>query len=116
MINYTTPTIALIVENIDLTGKDIYVTLEQGKHELTKSGTELTVTTQTEEQITDTHISFKLTQEESASFDYNKNVSVQVNWISSTGNRMATEIKNIGVMRNLLDEVIEYGNTAQSTR
>ena len=62
MINYTTPTIALIVENIDLTGKDIYVTLEQGKHELTKSGAELTVTTQTEEQITDTHISFKLTQ------------------------------------------------------
>ena len=106
MINYTTPTISLVVEGIDITGQSIYVTLEQGSQELTKTGTDLTVSTETIQQVTNTTISFMLTQEESASFDFNKNVSVQVNWISSQGVRAATEIKNIPVMRNLLDQVL----------
>lgn len=37
MINYTTPTISLTVEDIDLTGKDVYVTLEQGCNQLTNT-------------------------------------------------------------------------------
>ena len=110
MINYTTPTITLTVEGVDLTGKDIYVTLEQGAKELNKSGTALTVTTDTHDQITDTVIQFTLSQEESAAFRFNIAASVQVNWISSDGVRAATEIKTIGVMRNLLDRVVEYGN------
>ena len=110
MINYTTPTISLVVEGADLSGNDVYVSLEQGTHELTKSGTSLNITTETVQHVTNTNITLTLTQEESASFDYNKNVSVQVNWITSGGVRSATEIKTIGVMRNLLDEVIEYGN------
>lgn len=109
MIRYTTPTITLTVENAVLTG-DIYVTLEQGSLELTKTGTDLTVTTNTHDQVTDTIISFSLTQEESAAFKFNASCSVQVNWITSAGVRSATEIKSIGVMRNLLDEVIAYGN------
>ena len=110
MINYTTPTITLVVEGVDLTGQDIYATLEQGCKELTKTGADLNVTTETIQQVTNTTINFVLSQTESASFDFNKNVLVQVNWISSQGVRSATEIKNIPVMRNLLDQVIEYGN------
>lgn len=106
MINYTTPTISLTVEGIDLTGKDVYVTLEQGCHQLTKKGNDLAVTI----EDTDTNIALTLTQEESAIFDFNRNASIQVNWISSNGVRSATDIKKIDVMRNLLDEVIEYGN------
>lgn len=106
MINYTTPTISLVVEGVDITDKDIYVSLEQGLTELTKTGSDLIV----EAEEADTKISLTLTQTESALFDYNKNVSVQVNWIDSDGVRAATEIKTIGVMRNLLDEVISYGN------
>lgn len=108
MIRYTTPTISLSVEKTDLTGKDIYVSLEQGNIYLTKSGAELTVNVETVEQKPITHISFTLTQEESATFNENKSVSVQVNWISSDGVRAATGIKSIKVMRNLLNEVIEY--------
>lgn len=110
MINYTTPTITLTVEGVDISGQDIYVTLEQGKIELTKSGEDLTVTTDTHDQVTDTVIVFVLTQEESAAFRFNSAVSVQVNWISSQGVRAATEIKTVGVMRNLLDRVVQYGD------
>ena len=110
MINYTTPTISLTVEGVDISSDDVYVTLEQGSKEMTKSGSDLNITTDTHGQVTDTNITFVLTQEESASFRFNAPVSVQVNWISSQGVRAATEIKSVPVMRNLLDEVIEYGN------
>lgn len=46
MINYTTPTISLTVEDIDLTGKDVYVTLEQGCNQLTKTGPQLAISIQ----------------------------------------------------------------------
>ena len=110
MINYTTPSISLVVESVDLTGNDVYVTLEQGSHELTKTGSDLIITTDTHGQQTDTEIVFTLSQTESAAFNFGKSVSVQVNWINASGVRDATEIKTIGVMRNLLDEVIEYGS------
>ena len=109
MIKYTTPTITLIVEGVDLTGKNIYATLEQGCRELTKKGSEMTISTEVVGGRTDTVLTMMLTQEESASFDFNKNAFVQVNWITAGGVRGATEIKKIDVMRNLLDEVIEYG-------
>lgn len=110
MINYTTPTVALTVEGVDISSHDIYVSLEQGCNEMTKTGSDLNVTTETIGQVTNTNVTFTLTQNESASFDFNRNVLIQVNWITSAGIRSATEIKNIPVMRNLLDEVIEYGN------
>ena len=110
MIKYTTPTITLTIEGVDLSAQDVYVTLQQGNLELTKSGSDLTIDTETVQQITNTDISFTLTQEESALFKFNASVSVQVNWISAQGVRAATEIKKLNVMDNLLDEVIEYGN------
>lgn len=110
MTNYTTPTIMLTVEDKDLTGYDVYVSLEQGKIELTKSGNDIMIDTETVGQITNTVISFVLSQEESAMFRFNASVAVQVNWIDASGAREATEIKGIEVMRNLLDEVIQYGD------
>ena len=106
MINYTTPTITLTVEGVNISAFDIFVTLEQGKTELTKTGAELTISTETVGQITNTIISFMLSQKESASFDYSRYVDVQVNWFNN-GTRNATEIERIEVMRNLLDRVIE---------
>ena len=110
MINYTTPTISLTVEGVDISTADIYASFEQGRTEMTKSGTDITVTTDTHDQITDTIVTMTLTQTESALFAFNKPVSVQVNWIFANGSRDATEIKVIPVMRNLLDEVIAYGS------
>ena len=110
MINYTTPTISLTVEGVDLSGMDTYVSVEQGQKELTKTGEALIIEPIIGEETTDTKITFTLTQEESASFDFGKSVSVQVNYISPSNVRDATEVKTIPVMRNLLDKVIHYGD------
>jgi len=106
MINYTTPTISLVVEGVNISDSDVYVSIEQGKTELTKSGADLTITTETVQQVTNTLISFTLTQQESALFDYDRNADIQVNWIKN-GVRGATRIETVHVLRNLLNEVIE---------
>ena len=111
MINYTTPAIPLIVEDRDLTqGQDVYVSFEQGPTELTKTGTDLTITTSSRGTITDSNIVLVLTQEETAMFNLKQAVNIQVNWISASGVREATEQKRISVFRNLLDKVIAYGD------
>lgn len=116
MIRYTTPAIPLLVEGKDLTqGQEIYVSMEQGPKDfptaaLEKRDSDLTISTETHGQITDTSITFTLTQEESAMFNLNQSVEIQVNWINASGVREATEIKRIPVMRNLLDRVIAYGD------
>lgn len=111
IINYTTPTIPLVVEGIDLTQNlDVYVTLEQGRYELTKQGNDLTITAETHDQVTDTSIAFRLTQDESSKFNFKGAVRIQVNWINQSGIRDATEIETVDVMENLLDKVINYGD------
>lgn len=106
MINYTTPTLYARVKNINFTtGYDVYVSLEQGCRQLDKSGEDLTL----EMDGNDTLISFVLTQIESASFDFNSRVYMQINIIDENGCRAATGIKQIPVMRNLLDREISYG-------
>ena len=111
MIRYTTPTITLEVEGIDLTdNEDVYVSFEQGSRELTKSGNDLNISAETQGQTTISTIVVVLTQEETASFVEARNVAVQVNYINASGVRDATGIVSVGVGRNLLDEVIEYGN------
>lgn len=111
MINYTNSVLALRVKNRDLTQMDNYVSLKQGTEVETFTGDRLIVETETEEGVTNTIIRVLLTQEESAAFDFDKDVEVQVNWISAQGIRDATNIKYIPVMRNLLDKVIEYGQS-----
>lgn len=106
MIRYTTPSISLKLKDVDLTGNNVYVTLEQMNLKLTKTGIDLVI----EQDEEDTDISFSLTQEESAMFNFDKACSIQVNYINSAGVRGASEIKGIPVMRNLLDEVIEYAD------
>ena len=108
MINYTTPSITLEVEGADLTSQDVYVTIVQGSIELTKSGQALTVSYDSE-QDTST-IVFVLSQEESAQFAFSRSAQLQVNFINSSGVRDATNIATIDVLKNLLDEVIEYGS------
>ena len=105
MINFTTPTIDLTVEGLDLSSYDVYVTLEQVGKKLTKSGNDLNIETETVGQKTNTNISFDLTQTESAMFNYKLGVDVQVNYIKG-GVRKATDIEHIAVMKNLLNEVI----------
>lgn len=109
MIRYTTPILPLEVEGIDLTANgDVYVTLEQGSLELTKKGADLTVSYDAESDLST--ITFTLSQEETAAFNINRSVDVQVNFINSAGVRDATNIATVPVLRNLLDKVISYGD------
>lgn len=106
MINWTTPTLYARLKSIDVTeGYDIYISLEQGEHQLDKSNEDLTVVM----DGTDTLISLVLTQAESASFRWNTSALMQINVIDENGVRAATGIKQIPVMRNLLDKEISYG-------
>lgn len=109
MIRYTTPILPLEVEGVDLSeNEDVYVTLEQGGLELTKSGSDLTILYDAESDIST--ITFTLSQEETAAFNISKSVAIQVNFINSSGVRDATEIATVPVLRNLLDKVINYGD------
>lgn len=109
MIRYTTPILPLEVEGIDLTeNQDVYVTLKQGRITLTKKNSDLTISYDSEKELST--ITFSLTQTESAAFNIDKAVDIQVNYINSSQVRDATNIANIPVMRNLLDEEISYGN------
>lgn len=109
MIRYTTPILPLEVEGIDLTNnEDVYVTLEQGSVELTKSGSDLTIEYDPQTEIST--ITFTLTQEETSAFNISKSVAIQVNFINSSGVRDATNIATVPVLRNLLDKVINYGD------
>ena len=108
MINYTTPTITLEVEGADLTSQDTYVTIVQGSIELTKKGSDLTISYDSTKEVS--IIVFSLTQEESAQFAFSRSAQLQVNFINASGVRDATNIAQIDVLKNLLDEVITYGS------
>lgn len=109
MINYTTPVLPIEVDGIDLTGdQDVYVSIEQGRVELEKTGSDLTISYDSQ-----THIStilVMLTQTESASFSPSRKAYVQVNFINEAGVRGATDIAQIDVLMNLLDREIHYGD------
>lgn len=102
MIRATTPTITLTLpDSVDLlTAKQVYVTFAQDEVVLTKTietGVEL---------IEFNVLAVYLSQEETLSFDSNKMVKVQVNWIDINNAREATRIKEIPVNPNLIPKVI----------
>lgn len=100
MIRYTTPVLQLEVE-ADLTNMEVHVTIEQAGITLDKIVDDFTV----EDGIT--HIDLPLTQVESGQFNAARQVKIQVNFISSSGDRGATSIESVDINQNLLDEVIE---------
>lgn len=106
MINYTTPTISRTLEGVDLTGKEVYATIEQGSVKITKSGEDLNVSV----EEGNTTVEFTLTQEESAMFAPSHPAQLQINWIDEEGVRDASSITSIKVFRNLLNEVISYND------
>lgn len=114
MTRYTTPALDLLVEGVDISADDIYVSFVQelpcGQINIEKKNADLIVTTETHGQDTDTKIIVLFTQEESAKFAPGKAVFVKVNFIDSSGIRDCTETVAIDIEDNLLDRVIEYGD------
>lgn len=99
MIRYTTPTITLTVEGVDLTEQEVYVTLCQRNRTLTIEQPAMAL------EGEDTVITVPLTQVQTGGLAEGT-TSVQVNWLDGQGHRDATEIGTLEVGRNLLAEVV----------
>lgn len=97
----TTPTITLTFtdQDLDLTAaENVYVTFEQVNKNLTKTGEDLTVQAK--------QIDTQLSQEETLAF-VGGPVKVQANWTDSSGNRFASDVEEIELTEQLLEEVVE---------
>lgn len=99
----TTPTITIRVIGEDFADSTMYVTLEQGCTEMTKTGNDVIVTP-TEEGST---VALFLTQEETLRFTKGT-ARIQIRWINESGIAQASPIKTIDVSPILMDGVIEY--------
>ena len=100
MIRYTTPTITLTVEGVDLTTSTVLVTFQQRSNRLTVEGPSMAL------QGEDTVISIPLSQLQTGGFSEGS-VEVQVNWLDGYGHRDATTVAAIQVECNLLAEVVD---------
>ena len=102
-IRGTTPDFILTV-NADLTGKTVYVTIEQPHgRKITLTGDDLVIISGSEESV----IAIKLTQEQTLGFAVGS-AEVQVKFIGEDGTTQATNIWQIRITKALLDEVVEY--------
>lgn len=107
MIRGTTPDYLLTLDGVDLAGQTVYVTIGQGHRKLTKTGDDLTVTT-------DEHgssIAFSLSQEDTLGLSAGS-ASVQVRFIDSDGVAQATEKAVLTVDDVLLEKVIAYADNS----
>jgi hypothetical protein len=102
MRRYTTPTLSLRVRGADLTDCDVWVSIEQGQLSIDRR-CECTL------DGDDTAIELELTQEQTGALRKGS-ARVQVNWIDEQGHRNATTIKEVDVLSNLLDRVVDYGD------
>lgn len=103
MRRYTTPTVELVIEGIDLTGCEVYVTLSQ-------QGSEITTTIGDGDMAydgEDTTITVAYTQEETARLTEGR-AKVQVNWLDSNGARNCSSIATVQVTGNLLGRVVDH--------
>lgn len=98
---WTTPQMTLLVKGVDITAYDVYVTIRQWNNEITVSGDDLAMTATSD----GTEITLMLTQEQAGSLNVKKFAQVQVNYMVGDV-RNATEIANVNIYDNLLDEVI----------
>ena len=101
----TTPTIVVTVDG-DITQMDIYLTFKCGRRELTKTGADLDVSTESHDQATWTRIECKLTQDDTLDMQAGQKCEVQVRACSGEGTAIATTIGSVPIDRILKDGVI----------
>ena len=104
MVRWTTPTFTLTVKNVNLTGYQIYITIQQGSSVVTVNYADVALNVVGENSI----LTFTISQQDSAKFDFNNKANVQVNGINSDNHRVATDIMQIDVLANLIDRELTY--------
>jgi len=102
MRQFTTPTINLDIEGLDLTGWHTETSITQGCAKLTIDDADCVMTE------TGCRLTINLTQEQTGIFEAHKAANVQVRFINATGTAGATEIKAIKIDPVLVGGVIEY--------
>ncbi len=108
MIRGTTPTFHLIIDEHDLTGAKVFVTIEGNKNDVKLNwvtgdeGYELVSASEESSEIAIT-----LSQEQSLLLPTGK-AEVQVRWIFPDGSAKATEPATIEVGKVLFDQEIKY--------
>ena len=103
MRQYTTPTMRLFVEERDLTGWDVRVTIAQDAKKLTISDPTIEY-----EEGRGSQITFTLTQSQTGMFN-DRPVEMQLNCINRDGVRIASSIVHPNIGKNLLSMEITYG-------
>lgn len=102
MRQFTTPTITLTIDGLDLTGWHTETTLKQGDKVL-KINDAPSTTTENGCQLT-----IALTQEETGLFDANAGIATQVRFINEAGFAGATDIRTLRIDPVLSGGVINY--------
>ena len=106
IITWTTPTITEAVEGIDLTGMDLYITVQQ----LSPSGSlraRVTAEAEGEYDGTDTYVTATLTQAQTGQL-HKASAQVMVNAVGD-GERYATDPIDVEVDINEIPEELTYG-------
>lgn len=101
MTRGTTPTFTIDCPGIDLTHYTVYVTIEQGMHELTLTPE----CTATQNGCT---LTVRLTQEQTLSFSAGREADMQVRAVDAAGNAPASDVMHIDVRKILKEGVITY--------
>ena len=102
---YTTPTLQLTVEGVDLQNCDVMLTLRQGRRILNVRHTAF------ERFVIDgdtAEIDVTLTQQQSGMFREGESVEVQLNYIDENGYRGDTSIATTSFGRNLHESVMRH--------
>ena len=102
VIQYTTPIERAVVEGVDLTGCDVWLSFQQGRRELDVKASSVTYDGE------DTTVEVPLTQLQTAGFKAGT-VQMQCNWVTPEGSRDATVLAEVEWGLNLLERVVEYG-------
>ena len=105
MRQFTTPIESLFIPGHSLTGSRIFVSFADKCRKHTITVTEDIDVVQDDEQ--GSVIEVHLTQEQTGIFDRLEPIDIQVNWITQSGERNATEIVSVPCWENLMKEVIE---------
>lgn len=106
MIQWTTPTLRLTVRGADLTGTDVYATIKQGGREPIEG--EVTSVTYDENEDA-TVVLADFTQLQTGKIRHG-DATVQLNFVTAEGKRLATAEKRVEVGDNHIKEVLSYGS------